>query len=103
MTNRGVGGCPPCPLVSTPGRSKDWGTDLLPPWAFISSQSQASLGYLARAGDSMNPDQREAVARALQMQDYALVLGMPGTGKTTTIVHIVKALMLAGCSILITR
>ena len=51
----------------------------------------------------MNPDQREAVARALQMQDYALVLGMPGTGKTTTIVHIVKALMLAGCSILITR
>lgn len=25
-----------------------------------------------------------------QMRDYALLLGMPGTGKTTTIVHIIK-------------
>ena len=31
------------------------------------------------------------MSKVLQMRDYALCLGMPGTGKTTTIVHIIKA------------
>jgi superfamily II DNA or RNA helicase len=38
----------------------------------------------------LNPDQEEAVSRVLQMRDYALVLGMPGTGKTSTIVSIIR-------------
>ena len=38
----------------------------------------------------MNLDQLEAVRRVLEMRDYAMILGMPGTGKTTTIVHIVQ-------------
>ncbi len=38
----------------------------------------------------MNADQCEAVRRVLDMRDYALVLGMPGTGKTTTILHVIK-------------
>ena len=29
------------------------------------------------------------------MRDYALLLGMPGTGKTTTIVHIIKVRRIA--------
>ncbi len=53
-------------------------------------QTQSSLDYLSWAREVMNPDQQEAVARVMQMRDYALVLGMPGTGKTTTIVHIIK-------------
>lgn len=39
----------------------------------------------------MNDDQLGAVHKVLGMRDYAVVLGMPGTGKTTTIVHIIKA------------
>lgn len=35
-------------------------------------------------------------------KDYALILGMPGTGKTSTMVHAVKALLIRGTSILLT-
>lgn len=38
----------------------------------------------------------------LTAKDYALILGMPGTGKTFTMVHAVKALLIRGASILIT-
>eukprot|EP00798_Chlamydomonas_sp_ICE-L_P015376 gene15376-21461_t len=50
----------------------------------------------------MNLDQREAVQRVLEMQDYGMILGMPGTGKTTTIVRIIQALISAGRSVLLT-
>lgn len=35
-------------------------------------------------------------------KDYALILGMPGTGKTTTIAEIIKALVQRGKSVLLT-
>ena len=38
----------------------------------------------------------------MSAQDYALVLGMPGTGKTTTIAHIIRALTARGKSVLLT-
>ncbi|BGP34795.1 DNA replication endonuclease-helicase Dna2 [Rhodotorula toruloides] len=50
----------------------------------------------------LNDDQRQAVAKVLTAQDYALILGMPGTGKTTTTAEIIKALAQAGKSILLT-
>jgi hypothetical protein len=37
-------------------------------------------GYLRKAAGGMNPDQLAAVRKVLAMQDYALILGMPGTG-----------------------
>ncbi|MEW5306154.1 MAG: hypothetical protein WDW36_008641 [Sanguina aurantia] len=57
--------------------------------------------YVAAASMRLNPDQQAAVLQVLGMQDYALLLGMPGTGKTTTIVHAIKALVAAGCSVLV--
>ena len=38
----------------------------------------------------------------LGAKDYALILGMPGTGKTYTMVHAVKSLLIRGESILLT-
>ena len=52
--------------------------------------------------DSLNGDQKRAVEKVLTAEDYALVLGMPGTGKTTTIAHIIRALVENGKSVLLT-
>lgn len=51
---------------------------------------------------SMNSDQQAAVAKVMSTKDYALVLGMPGTGKTTTIAHIIRTLVAKGKSVLLT-
>ncbi|XP_028095091.1 DNA replication ATP-dependent helicase/nuclease DNA2 isoform X1 [Camellia sinensis] len=54
------------------------------------------------AEKNLNNDQRRAIIRILTAKDYALILGMPGTGKTSTMVHAVKALLMRGASILLT-
>ncbi|EYU40306.1 hypothetical protein MIMGU_mgv1a000280mg [Erythranthe guttata] len=51
---------------------------------------------------SLNDDQRRAIIKILTAKNYALILGMPGTGKTSTMVHAVKALLMRGASILLT-
>lgn len=48
-----------------------------------------------------NEDQVNAITKILSAQDYALVLGMPGTGKTTTIAQIIRLLVNAGKSVLV--
>ncbi|KAF9401051.1 Tripartite DNA replication factor [Mortierella sp. AD011] len=50
----------------------------------------------------LNHDQRRAVETVLSAKDYALILGMPGTGKTTTIAHIIQTLVEQGKSVLLT-
>ena len=50
---------------------------------------------------NVNEDQRIAIEKILSAEDYALVLGMPGTGKTTTIAHIIRALVAKGKSVLL--
>ncbi|MCJ1304407.1 Tripartite DNA replication factor [Hypocenomyce scalaris] len=51
---------------------------------------------------TLNVDQKCAIEKVMSAKDYALVLGMPGTGKTTTIAHIIRALAAQGKSILLT-
>ncbi|KAL8715291.1 MAG: hypothetical protein Q9220_001249, partial [cf. Caloplaca sp. 1 TL-2023] len=68
---------------------------------FKSSPSTYELGdSLSQA--SLNIDQRNAIEKVMTAKDYALVLGMPGTGKTTTIAHIIRALTARGKSVLLT-
>ncbi|RWA07722.1 hypothetical protein EKO27_g7386 [Xylaria grammica] len=71
--------------------------DLAPP-RFKSTTTQYSIAEQA----SLNVDQRRAIQKVMSAQDYALVLGMPGTGKTTTIAHIIRALVNQGKSVLLT-
>lgn len=43
-----------------------------------------------REVDNVNPSQKEAIERALSVEDFLLVQGPPGTGKTTIITEMVK-------------
>lgn len=56
---------------------------------------------IAGSQSQINADQRGAIDKILSAEDYALVLGMPGTGKTTTIAHIIRALVAKGKSVLL--
>ncbi|KAK3994607.1 hypothetical protein QBC44DRAFT_391344 [Cladorrhinum sp. PSN332] len=71
--------------------------DLVPP-RFKTYTTQ----YTIAGKDSLNVDQKAAVEKVMSAKDYALVLGMPGTGKTTTIAHIIRALVGQGKSLLLT-
>ncbi|KAK4164507.1 hypothetical protein QBC43DRAFT_300292 [Cladorrhinum sp. PSN259] len=71
--------------------------DLVPP-RFKTATTQ----YTIAGNDSLNVDQKAAVEKVMSAKDYALVLGMPGTGKTTTIAHIIRALVGQGKSLLLT-
>ncbi|KAI8454024.1 hypothetical protein BY996DRAFT_6531905 [Phakopsora pachyrhizi] len=46
--------------------------------------------------DSFNEDQWGVIEKAMCTEEYALILGMPGTGKTTTIAELIKTLIGAG-------
>jgi hypothetical protein len=54
------------------------------------------------AYEGLNDEQRLAVDRILSAQDYVCLLGMPGTGKTSTLVAAIRALVGAGRSVLVT-
>ncbi|KAF8831992.1 hypothetical protein HHX47_DHR1000949 [Lentinula edodes] len=50
----------------------------------------------------LNPNQGQAVDKILSAQDYALVLGMPGTGKTTVMAAMIQALVAMNKTVLLT-
>lgn len=71
--------------------------DLVPP-RFKSVPTQ----YTISDKDELNTDQKAAIVKVMSAKDYALVLGMPGTGKTTTIAHIIRALVSQRKTVLLT-
>ena len=50
---------------------------------------------------NLNVNQQDAVRKVLTAKDYAIILGMPGTGKTTTIAEIINALVKRGKTVLL--
>lgn len=50
----------------------------------------------------VNSDQQQAMKHALSALDYSLILGMPGTGKTTTVAALIELLVKMGKTILLT-
>ncbi|XP_074088489.1 DNA replication ATP-dependent helicase/nuclease DNA2 isoform X2 [Macrotis lagotis] len=50
----------------------------------------------------LNKPQRQAMKKVLLSKDYTLIVGMPGTGKTTTICALVRILYACGFSVLLT-
>lgn len=60
-----------------------------------------STSIPALSDEHLNMDQKKAIGKVMSAKDYALVLGMPGTGKTTTIAHIIRALASQGKSVLL--
>ncbi|XP_073541697.1 DNA replication ATP-dependent helicase/nuclease DNA2 isoform X2 [Phyllobates terribilis] len=50
----------------------------------------------------LNKPQKQAMKRVLLSEDYTLIVGMPGTGKTTTICTLVRILYTCGFSVLLT-
>ncbi|KAI3629188.1 hypothetical protein CBS9595_000260 [Malassezia furfur] len=69
-----------------------------PQWRARTAHDDALLAAHTAA---CNDEQRRAVAQALTARDYALVLGMPGTGKSTTLAALVRLLVAAGQSVLL--
>ncbi|WFD00653.1 DNA helicase [Malassezia yamatoensis] len=56
---------------------------------------------LAQYTTDCNHEQRKAIQQALSAQDYSLILGMPGTGKSTTIAALIQILVKSGQSVLL--
>ncbi|KAH3679164.1 hypothetical protein WICMUC_001175 [Wickerhamomyces mucosus] len=60
------------------------------------------LPYSLPGDHTFNVDQISAFNKILSAKDYSLLLGMPGTGKTTVIAHLIKDLVSHGKTVLLT-
>lgn len=76
---------------------------------FYHSQNMIPLGVpgcdlddLAIEWCDLNPDQRRAAEMVMSCQDYTLIQGLPGTGKTSTVAFLVRLLLAHGKRVLIT-
>jgi DNA replication ATP-dependent helicase Dna2 len=65
----------------------------------LSTQVDASVAHHSA---HLNVNQQQAMSKVLSAQDYAVILGMPGTGKTTVIAAIIKTLVALGKTVLLT-
>ncbi|KAF8273386.1 AAA domain-containing protein [Lactarius quietus] len=78
--------------------------DLAPP---IFDSENEMLGavraspYCRTLAKSLNAHQMLAVEKVLCSRDYTLILGMPGTGKTTVVAHLIQMLVEMGKTVLL--
>ncbi|KAM9817642.1 DNA replication ATP-dependent helicase/nuclease DNA2 [Neosynchiropus ocellatus] len=79
--------------------------DLRPP-QFITNLSSVlpreGKDTVANILKGLNKPQKQAMKKVLLSKDYTLIVGMPGTGKTTTICTLVRILHACGFSVLLT-
>eukprot|EP01083_Nonionella_stella_P277847 944715_1 len=75
--------------------------DLVAP-TFLASPGPKLPDDLLKEFQELNVDQQRAIEKVLCAKDYALVLGMPGTGKSTTIVFMVRVMVALGMRVLLT-
>ncbi|KAJ6613311.1 Dna2-domain-containing protein [Mycena sp. CBHHK59/15] len=74
--------------------------DLKPP---VFAESPTPIPpHLSRHIEHLDVNQQDAMTKVLDAQDYAMILGMPGTGKTTVIAAIIKVLVGMGKTVLLT-
>lgn len=68
---------------------------------FAAKDEEPIVSYKLPAGLNFNEDQLNAIDKCLRAKDCALILGMPGTGKTTVIAEIIKLLTLKDKKVLL--
>lgn len=69
---------------------------------FVSDYQHPHAVYDESCLNGFNENQIKAIDHALRCNNYSLILGMPGTGKTTVIAELIKILTANGKSILLT-
>lgn len=69
---------------------------------FVSNDQYPHVVYDESCLEGFNENQIKAIDQALRCDNYSLILGMPGTGKTTVIAELIKILVANGKSILLT-
>ncbi|XP_064613334.1 DNA replication ATP-dependent helicase/nuclease DNA2-like [Liolophura sinensis] len=68
---------------------------------FLPTMSKGVIEKVRSVFKSLNKPQKTAILKVLMSKDYILIKGYPGTGKTSTIVALVKILKLLGHSVLL--
>ncbi|TFK52072.1 Dna2-domain-containing protein [Heliocybe sulcata] len=86
--------------VEGDARRRELVVDLRAP-EFEDSMDDESAALVSGA-THLNDHQKVAMEKVMTAHDYALVLGMPGTGKTTIIATLIKALVSSGKTVLLT-
>lgn len=72
------------------------------PPKFLFKPPPYTIPGLSDGARKLNPDQQNAINQVLSANDFTLILGMPGTGKTTTIAALVETLVSLGKTVLLT-
>nr|XP_012226451.1 PREDICTED: DNA replication ATP-dependent helicase/nuclease DNA2 [Linepithema humile] len=72
------------------------------PATFVKKLPRSVVSASAEIIRDLNENQQRAVLKAVAAKEYVLIKGMPGTGKTRTLVALIELLLELGSSVLIT-